>query len=891
MYILTYKNACDTIIIYLLKEESFMKKRLTKRIFSAVLATLLAVPAAIIPASVSAASDSLVISMADKATADKNLSMFESGYNNKMAGVYSFDSKEKALSLDNAGDNQCGGAYRFTVRLEQKGMLGADQSWMVVKYKTNLTKKAELQFYDFNSSRLILAEDASVSKGEWVFSNPVNIKNTPPAGKLSIYERLYQHSWDIIVLATQEKNVKFYISEIAFFSSAEDASAYAGGKEVAPSTPAPAPAPAAPASESAVAVSLADLASATKQLAIYTTSYIKSTDHSFGENVGNYKFNDTEKALEILKSSNNYMGGVYRFHVKANSGVIAPEQSWMVVNYKTNATAKAEMILASNAANDTAVLASDVSVSKGEYVFTKPVNLNANPVSGNLFTRLKNSTHSALVVKLPENTPSSTYFYIKNIYFFSSEAAANTFIEHGVLPTENKTADTTIGTGSFVGGSYNDGETTIATSLYVPKNYSADKEYSLLIYFHNVGNRGEVPLYSSGMGNALMRNVISLTGDNTIIFAPRCPTAYYWAEQPYAPGYYSFEDTPISKPMKAVISCIYDEIFEKYNIDKTRVWAFGDSLGGGGTWDLILREPGLLAGAVPTCGYCDPTQAVNVSEQTAIWAHHTMQDKSVNVRGDRAMTAALANLGRNVKYTEYDSSNPDHKKLFNGAWNSSTNWEHWTWEPTYNDKSVAEWLVAQKRTTAGEKTAETKFTDITPEDSFYKAVCYANEAKLFQGTSETTFSPDGVMTRAMFVTVLGRLAGVNTADYQDVTFTDVVAGSWYAPYVEWAAANGVVNGLGDGTFGINGDITVEQACTILGRYAEHKAAPNSTKLTLDVYPDAFAAHDWAKEGLTWAVDNGIYLGILGEKSELNPRDAATRALVAEMFYMYNAVYN
>ena len=473
-----------------------------------------------------------------------------------------------------------------------------------------------------------------------------------------------------------------------------------------------------------------------------------------------------------------------------------------------------------------------------------------------------------------------------------TEAAETEAAETEAVETEAaETFPALTGTGSFVGGSYEDG-ITIPTSLYVPKDYSPEKEYALLIYFHNVGGRGDTPYWSSGTGNQLVKNVISLTNDGTIVFAPRCPKDYFWAEQPYTPGYYSYEDTPISKPITAVISYIYNEIFKNYNIDKTRVWAFGDSLGGGGTWDLMLREPTLLAGAVPVAGYCDPTQAVNVSEQTAVWAIHTMQDKSVSVRGDRAMTAALANLGRNVKYLEYDSSPDKDKPLFNNSWDSSANWEHWAWVPAYNDKSVAEWLVAQKRTNNESDVPEnTKFTDLKVEDSYFKAVSYAVEAGLFNGTSDTTFSPDTTMTRAMFVTVLGRLAEVDTSKYTEVTFTDVVAGSWYAPYVEWAASEGIVNGLGDGVFGIDGEITVEQACTILGRFADHKNADADTQITLDMYPDTFAAHDWAIEGLTWAVRNGVYLGILAKDSQLNPRDAASRALVAEMFYMYNAIYN
>lgn len=446
------------------------------------------------------------------------------------------------------------------------------------------------------------------------------------------------------------------------------------------------------------------------------------------------------------------------------------------------------------------------------------------------------------------------------------------------------------GTSSFVGGAYTHDGTTIATSLYVPKGYTPDKEYALLIYFHNVGGRGSTPFYTGGTGNALSKNVIDLTNDGTIIFAPRCPEAYYWAEAPYAPGWYNFESTPISKPMAATISYIYDEIIANYNIDMTRIWAFGDSLGSGGTWDLILREPDLLAGAVPVAGYNDPTQAANVRDDLAIWAIHTAQDKSVNVRGDRAMTAALMNMGRNVKYTEYDSSNPDHKVLFNESWNSSTNWEHWAWVPAYNDKSVAEWLVAQKKDAAESAAIETKFTDIDPADKNYKAICYATEAGLFTGTSETTFNPDGVMTRAMFVTVLGRSAGIDVTQYTNVTFSDVVAGSWYAPYVEWAAANGIVNGIGNNEFGINGDITVEQACTILARFADFKTAENSTQLTLDVYTDIIAVHDWGKEGLSWAIDTGIYMGTLANLSRISARTPASRALVASMFYNYTEIF-
>ena len=52
------------------------------------------------------------------------------------------------------------------------------------------------------------------------------------------------------------------------------------------------------------------------------------------------------------------------------------------------------------------------------------------------------------------------------------------------------------------------------------------------------------------------------------------------------------------------------------------------------------------------------------------------------------------------------------------------------------------------------------FADVKETDWFYDAVQYARVNGFFSGTSKTTFEPNGTMTRGMFVTVLGRMAGV-----------------------------------------------------------------------------------------------------------------------------------
>lgn len=89
---------------------------------------------------------------------------------------------------------------------------------------------------------------------------------------------------------------------------------------------------------------------------------------------------------------------------------------------------------------------------------------------------------------------------------------------------------------------------------------------------------------------------------------------------------------------------------------------------------------------------------------------------------------------------------------------------------------------------------ELPFTDVSEGDWYYDAVAYVWQEGLFQGMDETTFAPNLAMTRAMFVTVLGRMAGVEEDRTATSKFTDVKAGSYYAGYVAWAAEQDIVRG-------------------------------------------------------------------------------------------------
>ncbi len=645
---------------------------------------------------------------------------------------------------------------------------------------------------------------------------------------------------------------------------------------------------------SAVVCILTSYTKATENLSIYATDDVpEGTTHNYGAAIGTYAFDAVAGALSLKKGPASYNGGYYLFHVKPKAGVVG-DRPWIVISYKTNAATSAAMKISNSATGSTVTLASDVSTSNGEYVYSTPMSLEASGI----LERFNAGAHCPLFVTLPADTSDDVYFYINEISFFLSEEDANSYISTGVLPTypeeepELPEVPDTMIFGQFNGGTHTYNDFTIGASLYLPKNYSPEKEYGLLVYFHNAGGRGAGPYFSSGTGNVLTKAIINKSGDEFIVFAPRCPKEpQQWASPSWVPGVYNYESTNISPAMDAVVNYIYEEIIAKYNVDMSRILVGGDSMGGGGTWDIILREPDLFAAALPVAGYCDPLQAANIREDLAIWAVHTMQDKTVKVIGDRAMTAALKNLGRtNVRYTEYDSSDPVTKAKFQNSWDSSTNWEHWAWVPAYADAEIVDWLLAQRKSEALAPQITTSFTDVADTAVYYKAINYVTEEGLFYGTSETEFAPSDSMTREQFVTVLGRYAGVDTAEYTGVSFADVDAGAYYAPYVEWATENGIIKGVGAGSFGVGSAITVEQACTIIARFLDYKAAPYDTQLTLSNYSDGANIHDWAADAMQWALSSSVYMGTLEKTSVLDAQGSAARSLIATIFYNVTMIY-
>ena len=151
----------------------------------------------------------------------------------------------------------------------------------------------------------------------------------------------------------------------------------------------------------------------------------------------------------------------------------------------------------------------------------------------------------------------------------------------------------------------------------------------------------------------------------------------------------------------------------------------------------------------------------------------------------------------------------------------------------------------------------------------------------------TKFDPTTTMTRAMFVSVLGRLAGVDPQRYSGTSFTDVSKTdqqiSWAAPYIEWAVQNGITQGTGNGKFSPNDPITHQQMYLFMYRYAMfiENITANVTNVNLSSIKDASQIADWAQEGVKFASANNI---LITSGGKLTPTDNALRCELAMLLH-------
>jgi len=228
----------------------------------------------------------------------------------------------------------------------------------------------------------------------------------------------------------------------------------------------------------------------------------------------------------------------------------------------------------------------------------------------------------------------------------------------------------------------------------------------------------------------------------------------------------------------------------------------------------------------------------------------------------------------------------------------NTGWEFSGWYE--NDALIPNWTRTQEFPAAKERNLEARFVDkalvpvqensVTgnryidvsdPNEWFYNAVYFVTDNRLMFGTEANLFSPRDPVTRAMFVTILGRMADnmLKTTTGFSNPFEDVYAGEYFTQYIAWAADNGIVAGYDETTFGPYDHVTREQMAALMVRFCEYlKVELDDSKIIS--FADAGDVSAWARESVRKAAAAGL---MQGSNGRFYPRDTAMRAEIAQLF--------
>ncbi len=172
------------------------------------------------------------------------------------------------------------------------------------------------------------------------------------------------------------------------------------------------------------------------------------------------------------------------------------------------------------------------------------------------------------------------------------------------------------------------------------------------------------------------------------------------------------------------------------------------------------------------------------------------------------------------------------------------------------------------------------FLDVLPEHWAFSLVNETVERKLFQGTEDNLFSPDDTMTRCMFVTVLGRMAGVDVSQYTESPFTDLIPGEYYVGYVAWAAEKGIVTGTTETTFEPDSPVTREQAAALIARYLDYLQAELPKKAATPQFADTAQMEEYALKHITHMRITGLMEG--DPDGYFRPKNALIRSEAAAL---------
>ncbi|MGC4035708.1 MAG: dienelactone hydrolase family protein [Chitinophagaceae bacterium] len=225
---------------------------------------------------------------------------------------------------------------------------------------------------------------------------------------------------------------------------------------------------------------------------------------------------------------------------------------------------------------------------------------------------------------------------------------------------------------------------TLRYRILYPENYKKEKSYPLVVFLHGAGERGnDNEAQLSHGGDLFLKDSLRKQFPAIVVF-PQCPSDSLWTKAPpkldTTKAYNLALDTAALTVPERLVKLLMDSLIQNKIADKKRIYIGGLSLGGFGTYSLVIHFPNYFAAAFPICGEANVPLYVKQAAKVPIWIFHGALDNVISPQPDRDLIKALHDAGKkNAKYTEY----PDA--------------QHNSWDSAFAEPLLLPWLFSFRK--------------------------------------------------------------------------------------------------------------------------------------------------------------------------------------------------
>jgi pimeloyl-ACP methyl ester carboxylesterase len=230
------------------------------------------------------------------------------------------------------------------------------------------------------------------------------------------------------------------------------------------------------------------------------------------------------------------------------------------------------------------------------------------------------------------------------------------------------------------------GGDTLRYRILYPENYKKGKPYPLVVFLHGAGERGNDNEAQLDHGGGLfLRDTLRKQFPAIVVF-PQCPADSFWFKftirmdtATALEWNQSLNISALTTPER-LVKLLMDSLVENRVADGKRIYLGGLSMGGFGTYDLVIHFPDYFAAVFAICGQGNLTEYTQKAAEVPIWIFHGALDNAIDPQPDRNLIKALQDMGaKNVRYTEYPGDG------------------HNSWDHAFAEAGLLPWLFSFKK--------------------------------------------------------------------------------------------------------------------------------------------------------------------------------------------------